>query len=298
MLQAKNSIEDSDLFEEEVVEVNPSDNIIMGDCIQGMQNISQNSYDVAVVDPPYNLSKGGNWSWEGGGSLPGLGGAWGKTMAKWDDMPLSSYLDFTLSWLIAVKKLVKPTGSIWVHGTYHNIGMVNFAMQMLEIEIINEVVWYKRNSFPNLSGRRLTASHETILWAHTGDAKSRDYLFNYQQAKNMNCPEDMMKSTGKQMRTVWDIPNNKEKRELAFGKHPTQKPIRLIKRMLSLSTKPGDKILVPFVGSGTECVVAKEFGLGFLGFEIDPEYIDLANRRLAATRPKLSVKQGNLEHEM
>ena len=115
-----------------------------------------------------------------------------------------------------------------MHGTYHNIGLINFAMQLLEIEIINEVIWFKRNSFPNLSGRRLTASHETVLWAHTGGAKNRKYFFNYDGAKEMACPEDGLKEAGRQMRTVWDIPNNKGREELRFGKHPTQKPIRLL----------------------------------------------------------------------
>ena len=103
--------------------------------------------------------------------------------------------------------------------------MINFVHRLLEIEIINKVVWFKRNSFPNLSGRRVTASHETYLWAHTG--KKREYFFNYGAAKEMSCPEDLIKEAGKQMRTVWDIPNNKNREELMYGKHPTQKPLRV-----------------------------------------------------------------------
>src|SRR5205823_58277 len=132
-----------------------------------------------------------------------------------------------------LKRVVRPTGSLWVHGTYHNIGIINFAMQVLGIEIINEVVWYKRNSFPNLSGRRLTASHESILWAHTG--KTRRYHFDYEAAKGLAFPGDALKAPGKQMRTVWDMPNNKDQQEIRFGKHPTQKPLRLLTRMLAIS---------------------------------------------------------------
>jgi site-specific DNA-methyltransferase (adenine-specific) len=179
-----------------------------------------------------------------------------------------------------MKRVVRPTGSLWIHGTYHNIGIINFALQILSVEIINEVVWYKRNSFPNLSGRRLTASHETILWAHTGGDKKRRYYFNYDASRDMWSPEDLLKTQGKQMRTVWDVPNNKEREELAYGKHPTQKPVRLLKRMLKISARPGDLLLVPFAGSGSDCVAAHELGINFVGFETDAEYVRISNDRV------------------
>lgn len=250
------------------------------DCIEAMRQIPDSSVDIAIADPPYNASKGNNLKWDSSFKLPGFGGDWSKVMAAWDDMPLADYFAFTIAWLAELKRIVRPTGSLWVHGTYHNIGIINFALQMLSVEIINEVVWYKRNSFPNLSGRRLTASHETILWAHTGDKKKRRYYFAYDVSKAMGSPEDLLKEPGKQMRTVWDIPNNKKRVELAFGKHPTQKPIRLLKRMLELSARPGDLLLVPFAGSGADCVAAQELGITFLGFEKDAEFVQLSNRRL------------------
>ncbi|MEK6238771.1 MAG: site-specific DNA-methyltransferase, partial [Planctomycetales bacterium] len=225
------------------------------------------------------------WKWDRSAPLPGMGGEWSKVMAEWDDLPLGEYFAFTLAWLRQLKRVVRPTGSLWLHGTYHNIGLINFALQLLEVEIINEVAWYKRNSFPNLSGRRLTASHETILWAHTGDAKKREYRFNYDAAKQMECPEDGLKQPGKQMRTVWDVPNNKRKDELAHGKHPTQKPLRLLRRMLELSAAPGGTLLVPFAGSGAECVAAVEFGMNFLALETDDQYVELSRRRLADASP-------------
>ena len=254
--------------------------LINADCIEGMKEFADNSFDLAIADPPYNLSKGGNWSWSGDGSLKGFGGKWSKVMATWDDMPMVDYFHFTILWLTELKRLVKPTGSIWVHGTYHNIGIINFAMQILDIEMINEVVWYKRNSFPNLTGRRLTASHETIIWAHTGNEKSRKYHFDYATSKSMACPEDGLKKPGKQMRTVWDIPNNKKKEELEHGKHPTQKPIRLIERMLKISAAHGGRVLVPFAGSGAECFASQKSGLSFVAFEIDPEYIPICELKL------------------
>ena len=227
------------------------------------------------------------WKSDSSTKVPGFGGDWSKIMADWDDMPLADYWAFTVAWLSEIKRIVRPTGSLWVHGTFHNAGIINFAMQMLDIEIINEVVWYKRNSFPNLSGRRLTASHETLLWAHTG-GKTRRYLFNYEAAKALRVPEDALKQPGKQLRTVWDIPNNKGRRELAHGKHPAQKPLRLLKRILEVSAKPGDIMLAPFAGSGSECVAAREMGIRFLGFESDADYFAISQARLSSAEAPLA----------
>jgi site-specific DNA-methyltransferase (adenine-specific) len=251
-------------------------------CLDGMASLPAHSVDVAIADPPYNASKGGEWKWDNSVALPGFGGDWRKVSESWDTMDLTQYVRFTVEWLTHLKRVVKPTGSIWIHGTYHNIGIINFVLQTLDIEIINEVVWYKRNSFPNLSGRRLTASHETILWAHTG--KRREYFFDYDCSKSLDCPEDALRSPGKQMRTVWDIPNNKDRSELLHGKHPTQKPLRLLTRMLRLSAQPGSICLAPFSGSGSECVAAAHLGLSYIGFETDPAYVDLARRRIAHGR--------------
>jgi len=146
------------------------------------------------------------------------------------------------------------------------------------MEIINEVVWFKRNAFPNLANRRLTASHETILWTHTGRHK-REYRYNASEVKDAAFEEDSFKDRGKQLRTVWDIPNNKAREELTFGKHPTQKPVRLLERMLLISGTPGGRMLVPFMGSGTDMVAALRYGMHPVGFEVDVESFDLAVRR-------------------
>ena len=284
--QQENLITSSNGLATQVVGPFPIDTVHLKDCLEGMRQIPDHSVDLAIADPPYNASKGNVWRWDNSVKLPGFGGDWSKIMAEWDDMPLADYFAFTVAWLTEVKRIVRPTGSIWVHGTFHNIGVINFVMQLLQIEIINEVVWYKRNSFPNLSGRRLTASHETILWAHTGGG-GRRYLFNYEAAKAMGCAEDALKEPGKQLRTVWDIPNNKERRELAYGKHPAQKPLRLLKRMLEISAKPGDIVLAPFAGSGSECVAAKELGIHFLGFDNDPTYFNICQRRGKDASPGL-----------
>jgi len=259
------------------------DKFLHTDVFTGFSNLPDESVDLVIADPPYNLSKGGNWQWDRSAPLPGMGGVWQKVMEDWDNHELVDYWKFTYLWLIEAKRVLKPTGSMWVHGTYHNSGIVNFAMQLLDIEIINEVIWYKRNAFPNLSGRRLTASHETILWAHKNRGK-RQYYFDYAVAKEELFPEDGLKKPGKQMRTVWDIPNNKTKNELRFGTHPTQKPTRLIKRMLLISTQPEAICLFPFGGSGTECVASKELGRHFIAFENEQKYVDMAQQRLDAVK--------------
>lgn len=263
----------------------PFDYISNTDCIQGMKSFPENCVDIIIADPPYNLSKSGEWKWDNSISLSGMGGNWNITNENWDDMSLEDYFNFTFAWLTEAKRILKPTGSMWIFGTYHNIGIINIACQMLGIEIINEVVWYKKNAFPNLSGRRLTASHETILWTHSG-GKKRNYYFDYEYSKNGDFSDDTLKSVGKQMRTVWDLSNNKKQDELKYGKHPTQKPIKVLTRMIKISSKPGDILLTPFAGAGSECVAAKITGRHYIGFELEKEYCEIAEKRLEHTEPE------------
>jgi len=253
--------------------------LYLQDALDGMRELPDNSFDLAIADPPYGASTNANWKLDQNHSLPGFGGAWKLASHSWDMLSGAAGFGTTLHWLNELKRLVKPTGSIWIHSTYHNSGWANVACQLLGLEIINEVIWFKRNAFPNLSARRLTASHETILWVHTGDNK-REYFFNYTEVKAASFPEDNLKKPGKQLRTVWDIPNNKKKEELEVGKHPTQKPLRVTERMLLISAKRGDRLLVPFLGSGTEVVAGLRYGMDCVGFEVDQEYFSLACRRI------------------
>jgi DNA modification methylase len=252
--------------------------IYHGNFLELAKQLPDQSVDLVIADPPYNASKGNALSLDYG-MLAGTGGSWNKISQVWDDMTLEDYLSFTMNWLTEARRILKQTGSMWVHGTYHSAGITNVAMQILGIEIVNEIVWYKRNSFPNLAGRRLTASHETILWAHRGGKRS--YKFNYEHSKHGNFSDDGLKAPGKQMRTVWDLPNNKPRFEQAYGKHPAQKPVRLARRFIQLSAQPGDLCVVPFAGSGTECVAAQEEGLHYIGFETDQAYVDIARARLS-----------------
>jgi len=250
------------------------------DVFEGLKHLGDDSCDVCIVDPPYGASSTKNWSYGSDNKIKGFGGDWKLTSEAWDLLSQNDSFLSTFQWLKELKRIIKPTGSIWIHSTYHNSGFVNVCCQLLQLEIINEIVWYKRNSFPNLSGRRLTASHETILWVHKGGERNRKYTFNYEESKAFSANYDMLKESGKQMRTVWDIPNNKAKSEMQFGSHPTQKPIRVAERILLIAGVKGGTLLVPFAGSGTEMVAGINYGMNVIGFELEKEYYDIAKRRL------------------
>lgn len=250
------------------------------DVYLALPNLDSDFFDLCIVDPPYGASSTKNWSYGDKEKIKGFGGEWKLTSEAWDLLSKSDSFAGTYIWLKELKRVIKPTGSIWIHSTYHNSGFVNVCCQLLGLEIINEIVWYKRNSFPNLSGRRLTASHETILWVHKGGEKNRKYVFNYEASKAYSCPSDLLKEPGKQMRTVWDIPNNKSKEELQFGSHPTQKPLRVSERILTIAGVKDGNLLVPFAGSGTEMLAGLEYGMNVYGYELDPAFYELACKRL------------------
>lgn len=254
------------------------------DVFSVLPTLPKDFFDVCIVDPPYGASTTNKWSYEEKNKLQGFGGDWRLTSEVWDLLSQNDSFRQTYEWLKELKRVIKTTGSIWIHSTYHNSGFVNVCCQLLGLEIINEVVWYKRNSFPNLSGRRLTASHETILWVHKGGAKHRNYIFNYEASKEYFVSCDLLKEKGKQMRTVWDIPNNKGKEEMLFGSHPTQKPIRIAERILTICGVKGGNLLVPFAGSGTEMVAGLQYGMNVYGYEVDENYYELAKKRLEQAR--------------
>lgn len=253
------------------------------DIFMALPLLENDSFDLCIVDPPYGASTKKKWTYGDKKKQEGFGGEWKLTSEVWDMLSKNDSFTNTYIWLKELKRIIKRTGSIWIHSTYHNSGFVNVCCQLLGMEIINEVVWYKRNSFPNLSGRRLTASHETILWVHKGNPSKREYTFNYEESKAYFSKSDLLKEAGKQMRTVWDIPNNKRKSETKFGSHPTQKPIRVSERILTISGIKGGKLLIPFVGSGTEMVAGINYGMNVYGYETDSHFFDIAERRIRFT---------------
>ncbi|MGB3988182.1 MAG: site-specific DNA-methyltransferase [Minisyncoccales bacterium] len=240
-----------------------------GDALRLLEEIPDNSISMIFADPPYNLSNGG--------FTVHAGKRVSVNKGKWDvSKGFEKDFDFHLSWIEACKRILKPNGSIWISGTYHSIYQCGFALQALDYHILNDITWYKPNASPNLGCRCFTASHETLIWAKK-DKKAK-HLFNYKKVKEGDWPEDFLKKPEKQMRSVWAI-NTPKPWEKKFGKHPTQKPYDLLKRIVLSSTKKGDIVLDPFAGSSTTGLVAHQYGRCFIGFDKEKEYLRLSRKR-------------------
>ena len=247
--------------------------LYLGDCLEVMRQLPAESFDFIFADPPYFLSNDGI-SVKSGKQVSVNKGEWDRARGVEVDY------EFHRSWLAEAQRLLKPNGTLAVSGTYHSIFQCGFAMQTLGFRILNDLVWFKPNAAPNLAGRNFAAAHETIIWA-SKNAKAK-HRFNYQDMKVFDSPTDVLKNPGKQMRSVWSIPATPA-REKQFGKHPTQKPVAVLERLLSATTARGDSVLDPFVGSGTTGVVALALGLGFVGIDREEKYLDLAVKRLEDT---------------
>jgi site-specific DNA-methyltransferase (adenine-specific) len=256
------------------IEIKPyfhKDNFVLyqGDAIWLLSQIPENSIDMIFADPPYNLSNGG-FTVHAGRMVSVNKGDWDKSRGFEGDY------DFHYSWLEACRRVLKPGGTLWVSGTYHSIYQCGHALQSLNYHILNDVSWFKPNASPNLSCRFFTASHETLIWARK--EKKAKHTFNYGLMKDGNWPEDQIKKPGLQMRSVWSMgtPRPEEKR---YGKHPTQKPLDLLKRIVLASTNKGDVILDPFTGSSTTGIAAAAHGRRFIGVDLENKYLDLSIKR-------------------
>src|SRR3989338_8018815 len=247
--------------------------LLKGDCIEILNQARENSVDMIFADPPYFLSNGGI-TCHAGRMVSVNKGKWDKSRG------IEENHKFTLEWLKACQRVLKPNGTIWVSGTTHIIYLVGFAMQELGYKILNDIIWYKRNAPPNLSCRYFTHSTEIVLWAAKNE-KSKHY-FDYQLMKKIN--------QGKQMRNVWEIsaPTAEEK---IFGKHPTQKPVELLNRIILASTKENDLVLDPFCGSSTTGVSSISLNRKYVGIELEDEYLKLSIKRLdeAITKKRLDL---------
>lgn len=250
------------------------------DCLEKLLELPENTFDMIFADPPYMLSNGGI-TCQNGCVVSVNKGDWDKSHGLSDDF------EFHKKWLCACHRVLKPNGTLWVSGTYHSIYSCGFAMQLLGFHILNDITWFKPNASPNMSCRYFTASHETLLWARKN--KKAKHTFNYEAMKNGDFPKDFIKKPGCQMRSVWAIgtPTQEEKK---FGKHPTQKPVELLERIILASTTPGDLILDPFMGSGTTGVAALKHGRLFVGIDQEPQFVDLAEKRLYDVSEKKDKK--------
>lgn len=222
----------------------------------------EGKFDMIFADPPYFLSNGGI-SCHAGKMVKVDKGDWDKSQGA------ELNHEFNLEWLKRCQALLTPNGSIWVSGTHHVIFSVGYAMQQLGMKVLNDIIWEKPNPPPNLSCRYFTHSTETLLWA-AKNHKSK-HLFNY--------PAMRAENQGKQMKSVWRFtaPGKDEK---LFGKHPTQKPLKLVERCILSATQPGALVLDPFSGSGTTGVAALKNNRKFVGIELSTEYLELSVKRL------------------
>lgn len=243
--------------------------LYQANCLEVLSALPENSVDMIFADPPYLLSNGG-FSVHAGKRVSVDKGDWDKSNG------LKKDFEFQLDWIRAARRVLKPEGTIWISGTYHSIYQCGFALQVVGFHVLNDVAWFKPNASPNLSCRFFTASHETIIWARK-DKKAK-HVFNYEVMKNGTWPEDALKKPGLQMRSVWSMGTPKPA-EKKFGKHPTQKPEDLLKRIILASTTKGALILDPFTGSSTTGVVAKQLGRKFIGIDLEKKYLDLSTLR-------------------
>jgi len=241
-----------------------------GDSLKILEQIPENSIDMIFADPPYMLSNGG-FSCHAGKQVS-------VDKGKWDvSNGLKKDFEFHLGWIAACRRILKPHGTIWISGTYHSIYQCGFALQVNKYHILNDISWFKPAASPNLSCRFFTASHETLIWARK--EKKAKHMFNYNDMKSGDWHEtDFIKKPEKQMRSVWAVhtPKNCEKK---FGKHPTQKPLDLLKRIILASTQKGNVVLDPFTGSSTTGLASVMHGRKFIGIDTEKKYLDLSKKR-------------------
>jgi site-specific DNA-methyltransferase (adenine-specific) len=266
--------------------------LAQGDCLEVLERLQPRSVDLIFADPPYHLSNGGTTCRSGRRARVDKG-AWDASRGVAEDHA------FQRTWLQACRRVLKPSGTIWVSGTQHVIFSVGFAMQSLGFHLLNTVTWYKPNAAPNLACRFFTHSTELLLWASPMRTRPLLHRFDYREMKARN--------GGRQMRDLWALAERPEPgggqvvwalpapgpREKVHGRHPTQKPLALLERVVAASAAPGDLVLDPFAGSGTTGVVARAAGCRFLGVERDAGYLALAARRLRAGPPE-ALEPGRL----
>ena len=240
------------------------------DCLEIMARFPDNYIDMIFADPPYNLSNDG-FTCHAGRMVSVNKGKWDKSKGFDED------LRFHETWLSECRRILKPKGTIWISGTLHSIYQTGFLLQKLNFHILNDITWFKPNAAPNLSCTVFAHSHETLLWARK-DKKAR-HTFNYKAMKEGCFPEDKMKVPNKQMRSVWSI-TTPSKSEKIFGKHTTQKPLNLLKRVVLASSNENDIILDPFNGGGTTGIACQIIGnRKYIGIDYEKESIDLTLKR-------------------
>ena len=236
--------------------------LIQGDSFKMLKGIETKSIDMIFADPPYFLSSDGI-SCSGGKMVSVNKGDWDKSIS------IEEKHKFNRKWIKLCYQVLKDNGTIWISGTMHNIYSIGMALEQEGFKIINNITWKKLNPPPNISCRFFVHSTETILWAKK-DIKNAKHKFNYSLMRELN--------DGKQMKDVWESSLTKPS-EKKCGKHPTQKPIEILEKIILASTDENDLILDPFNGSGTTGIVANRLNRKYIGIEKEKEFLDLTIRR-------------------
>ena len=236
--------------------------LINDDTLEATKHMDDKTFDMIFADPPYFLSNNGI-TCSGGKTVSVNKGEWDKTLSVADKH------EFNRKWIRECYRILKDDGTIWISGTLHNIYSIGMALEEEGFKIINNIIWQKSNPPPNLACKTFTHSTETVLWARK-DLKGVKYKFNYQLMKELN--------DNKQMKDVWTTSLTKPS-EKKFGKHPTQKPLELLERIILASTNENDLILDPFSGSGTTGIAANMLGRNYVGIDLDKSYLDISIKR-------------------
>ena len=273
-MQAVLSESDLTLFPDTPPENLPVRQILCGDCLSILPSLPRSAFDCCIADPPFNMSQ-----------KKGLGWAFSShiTMQEsWDIFSKDEYFQFTLDWVTEILRVVKPNGNIFVFGSFHNIFTLGSILQnIFDRRIITQIVWYKPNAQPNITCRMFTESTEFILWAVNNESKkAKNWTFNYKTMKAMN--------NNKQMRNMWEIPLTKPS-ERKHGKHPSQKPLQVVERLILAGTNEGDLILDPFSGTGTTGIVAEKQNRKWVMIEKEESYNQIAQKRLNELRSDIQA---------
>lgn len=272
-----------------------------------MKQVPAGYADHCITDPPYNISGYDNKKqigWLNSNKYWQDSKRFNKINADWDKFSNETYNTLLVNWLDEITRIVKPNGNIIIFGTYHNIFKIGSVLQKMDRKIINSIVWYKRNAFPNITQRMLCESTEYIIWGvNNSQQKAKNWIFNYSDLKKLNtikvctrcrnsseinvsfcskCGDSSFTEKNIQMRNVWNFPTTPIS-EKTLGKHPSQKPLKILDRLIVGCSNPKDLIIDPFVGSGSTGVSAKRLDRNFIGVDSDKNYLKIAEKRLNST---------------
>ncbi len=247
----------------------------LDDSLSLLDEFGENEFDACITDPPYNISGYDHKKkigWLKSNDYWAEQKKFTKISEDWDKFSNKDYVKFTKDWIQKITRVVKENGNIIIFGSMHNIFTIGEILNELEIRIVNSITWYKRNAFPNITQRMLCESTEYIIWAvNNNPKKAKNWTFNYNIMKELN--------NGKQMRNVWDVPLT-PLREKKHGKHPAQKPLEVVKRLILGCTNPQDNIIDPFMGVGSIPLAADIYERGCTGIERNEEYLKIAMERI------------------